>query len=29
MKALAIQQVNVFTAVAFKGRPVAVVLDGD
>jgi PhzF family phenazine biosynthesis protein len=29
MKALAFQQVDVFTAVPFKGNPVAVVLDGD
>ena len=29
MKMLAFQQVDVFTAVPFKGNPVAVVLDGD
>ena len=29
MKARAFQQVDVFTAVPFKGNPVAVVLDGD
>jgi PhzF family phenazine biosynthesis protein len=29
MKTLAFQQVDVFTAVPFKGNPVAVVLDGD
>jgi PhzF family phenazine biosynthesis protein len=29
MHALAFQQVDVFTAVPFKGNPVAVVLDGD
>src|ERR1700756_4333407 len=29
MKVLAFQQVDVFTAVPFKGNPVAVVLDGD
>ena len=29
MTALAFQQVDVFTAVPFKGNPVAVVLDGD
>ena len=29
MKSLALQQVDVFTAVPFKGNPVAVVLDGD
>jgi PhzF family phenazine biosynthesis protein len=29
MKALSFQQVDVFTAVPFKGNPVAVVLDGD
>ncbi len=29
MKRLAFQQVDVFTAVPFKGNPVAVVLDGD
>ena len=29
MKSLAFQQVDVFTAVPFKGNPVAVVLDGD
>jgi PhzF family phenazine biosynthesis protein len=29
MKTLAFQQVDVFTAVRFKGNPVAVVLDGD
>jgi PhzF family phenazine biosynthesis protein len=29
MKALAFQQVDVFTAIPFKGNPVAVVLDGD
>ena len=29
MKPLAFQQVDVFTAVPFKGNPVAVVLDGD
>jgi PhzF family phenazine biosynthesis protein len=29
MKALAFQQVDVFTAVPFKGNPVAVVLEGD
>jgi PhzF family phenazine biosynthesis protein len=29
MKALAFQQVDVFTAVPFKGNPVAVVLDAD
>ncbi len=29
MKALVFQQVDVFTAVPFKGNPVAVVLDGD
>jgi len=29
MKSFAFQQVDVFTAVPFKGNPVAVVLDGD
>src|SRR5215467_12918569 len=29
MKSLSFQQVDVFTAVPFKGNPVAVVLDGD
>jgi hypothetical protein len=29
MKKLAFRQVDVFTAVPFKGNPVAVVLDGD
>jgi PhzF family phenazine biosynthesis protein len=29
MDPLAFQQVDVFTAVPFKGNPVAVVLDGD
>src|SRR6202007_2480969 len=29
MKSLAFQQVDVFTAVPFKGNPVAVILDGD
>ena len=29
MNTLAFQQVDVFTAVPFKGNPVAVVLDGD
>jgi predicted PhzF superfamily epimerase YddE/YHI9 len=29
MKAFAFQQVDVFTAVPFKGNPVAVVLDAD
>src|SRR5439155_25527378 len=29
MNMLAFQQVDVFTAVPFKGNPVAVVLDGD
>jgi PhzF family phenazine biosynthesis protein len=29
MKSLAFQQVDVFTAIPFKGNPVAVVLDGD
>jgi len=29
MKSLSFQQVDVFTAVPFKGNPVAVLLDGD
>jgi PhzF family phenazine biosynthesis protein len=29
MKSLVFQQVDVFTAVPFKGNPVAIVLDGD
>src|SRR5215472_15181165 len=29
MKSVSFQQVDVFTAVPFKGNPVAVVLDGD
>jgi PhzF family phenazine biosynthesis protein len=29
MKALAFQQVDLFTAIPFKGNPVAVVLDAD
>ncbi len=29
MPALPFQQVDVFTAVPFRGNPVAVVLDGD